>query len=212
MAKKRYGMVIDLRRCVGCEACTVACKQENHTPPGVAYAKVIKEEVGEYPHVRRRFLPVLCNHCEHPACVDVCPVGATWKREEDGIVVVDYDICIGCRYCVVACPYGARYFDFGDNYQEPVSEFEKQPSPEYGEDRDRTNGGSPIGNVRKCTFCLHRLARGELPACVQTCMPRARIFGDLNDPESEIARLVAERRGFVLKPETGNEPNVIYLE
>ncbi len=212
MARKRYGMAIDLRRCVGCEACTVACKQENHTPPGVAYAKVVKEEVGEYPHVRRRFLPVLCNHCEHPPCTDVCPVGATWKRQEDGIVVVDYDICIGCRYCITACPYGARYFDFGDNYQEPMSEFERQPSPEYAEYRDRTNGGSPIGNVRKCTFCLHRLARGEPPACVQTCMPRARIFGDLNDPDSEISRLVAERRGFRLKEELGTEPNVFYLE
>lgn len=212
MTRKRYGMAIDLRRCVGCEACTVACKQENHTPPGVAYAKVIKEEVGEYPHVRRRFLPVLCNHCENPPCTDVCPVGATWKRQEDGIVVVDYDICIGCRYCITACPYGARYFDFGDNYQEPMSEFERQPSPEYGEYRDRTTGGSPIGNVRKCTFCLHRLARGEQPACVQTCMPRARTFGDLNDPDSEISRLVAERRGFRLKEELGTEPNVFYLE
>ncbi|HBY92791.1 MAG: 4Fe-4S dicluster domain-containing protein [Ardenticatenaceae bacterium] len=211
MARKRYGMAIDLRRCVGCEACTIACKQENHTPPGVAYAKVIKEEVGEYPHVRRHFLPVLCNHCENAPCVDVCPVGATWKREEDGIVVVDYDLCIGCRYCVTACPYGARYFDFGDNYHEPMSVFEQQPSPEYGEYRDRTNGGSPVGNVRKCTFCLHRLARGEQPACVQTCMPRARIFGDLNDPDSEISRLVAERRSFRLKEELGTEPNVFYL-
>ncbi|MBI3362992.1 MAG: 4Fe-4S dicluster domain-containing protein [Chloroflexi bacterium] len=212
MAKKRYGLVIDLRRCVGCEACTIACKQENHTPPGVAYAKVIKEEVGEYPHVRRHFLPVLCNHCENPPCTEVCPVGATWKRQEDGIVVVDYDICIGCRYCIAACPYGARYFDFGDNYHEPISEFEAQASPEYGEYRDRANGGSPIGNVRKCTFCLHRVARGEQPACVQTCMPRARIFGDLNDPDSEISRLVAERRGFRLKEELGTGPNVVYLE
>lgn len=212
MAKKRYGMAIDLRRCVGCEACTIACKQENHTPPGVAYAKVIKEEIGEYPYVRRRFLPVLCNHCENPPCVDVCPVGATWKREEDGIVVVDYDLCIGCRYCIAACPYGARYFDFGDNYHEPMDEFERQPSPEYGEYRVRAPNTSPIGNVRKCTFCLHRLARGEQPACVQTCMPRARIFGDLNDPESEISRLVAERRGFRLKEELGTEPSVYYLE
>lgn len=212
MTKKRYGMAIDLRRCVGCEACTVACKQENHTPPGVAYAKVIKEEVGEYPHVRRHFLPVLCNHCENPPCVPVCPVGATWKREEDGIVVIDYDICIGCRYCMTACPYGARYFDFGDNYNQPLNEFEGQPSPEYGEDRPRQPGTSPIGNVRKCTFCLHRVARGEQPACVLTCMPHARIFGDLNDPESEISRLTAERRGFRLKEELGTEPKVFYLE
>ena len=211
MAKKRYGMAIDLRRCVGCEACTIACKQENHTPPGVAYAKVIKQETGTYPHVRRTFLPVLCNHCDDPPCVPVCPVGATWKREEDGIVVVDYEVCIACRYCVTACPYGARYFDFGDNYYEPMSAFEEQPSPEYGKSWDRRNGGSPIGNVRKCTFCLHRLARGEEPACVQTCMARARIFGDLNDPDSEVARLIAERRHFRLKEELGTGPNVYYL-
>lgn len=211
MAKKRYGMAIDLQRCVGCEACTIACKQENHTPPGVAYAKVIKEERGEYPNVKRTFLPILCNHCDNPPCVPVCPVGATWKREEDGIVVVDYDICIGCRYCMAACPYGARYFDFGENYFEPLNEFEQQPSPEYGEYRQRKDGQSPIGNVRKCTFCLHRVLQGELPACVQTCMPRARIFGDLNDPESEISRLVAERRHFRLKEELGTEPNVFYL-
>ncbi|MBI3361930.1 MAG: 4Fe-4S dicluster domain-containing protein, partial [Chloroflexi bacterium] len=101
---------------------------------------------------------------------------------------------------------------FGDNYHEPMSEFEKQPSPEYGEYRVRANGRSPIGNVRKCTFCLHRVARGEQPACVQTCMPRARVFGDLNDPDSEISRLVAERRGFRLKEELGTGPNVFYLE
>ena len=197
MAKKRYGLAI-------------ACKQENHTPPGVAYAKVIKQEIGQYPHVRRTFLPILCNHCENPPCVDVCPVGATWKREEDGIVVVDYDLCIGCRYCMTACPYGARYFDFGDNYHEPLDAFEEQPSPEYGKAWTR-QGGSPIGNVRKCHFCLHRVARGEEPACVLTCMARARIFGDLNNPESEISRLVAERRHFRLKEELGTEPNVYYL-
>ena len=212
MTKIRYGMAIDLQRCVGCEACSVACKQENHTPPGVAYAKVIKLEFGEFPNVSRHFQPVLCNHCENPSCVPVCPVGATWKRKEDGIVVVDYDICIGCRYCVTACPYGARSFDFGDNYNEPLSDFEQQPSPEYGENRERQKGVSPIGNVRKCTFCLHRVTRGEKPACVLTCMPNARTFGDLNDPESEISRLVAERRTFRNKEELGTEPNVFYLE
>jgi len=209
--QRHWVMVINLQRCVGCEACTIACKQENHTPPGVAYAKVIKEEVGEYPHVRRRFLPILCNHCENPPCVPVCPVGATWKRKEDGIVVVDYTICIGCRYCVTACPYGARYFDFGDNYYEPLNEFEQQASPEYGRRWLRSKRESPVGNVRKCTFCLHRLVRGEEPACVQTCMPRARIFGDLNDPESEVSRLVDERRHFRLKEELGTEPSVYYI-
>jgi molybdopterin-containing oxidoreductase family iron-sulfur binding subunit len=143
--------------------------------------------------------------------VPVCPVGATWKREQDGIVVVDYDKCIGCRYCMTACPYGARFFDFGENYTQPLNAFEAQPSNEYGKVWDRAEGGSPIGNVRKCTFCVHRLDKGLEPACVQTCMPKARLFGDLNDPESDVSRLLAERRSFVLKEELGTEPNVYYI-
>lgn len=211
MPGKRYVMVIDLKRCVDCDSCTIACKQENHTPPAIAYTRVIHKEMGTYPNVQRQFLPILCNHCENPPCVPVCPVGATWKRAEDGIVVVDYDKCIGCRYCMTACPYGARYFDFGENYNEPPNTFEGEPSPEYGQMRERRAGSSPIGNVRKCTFCLHRVEKGLEPACVQSCMPKARLFGDLNDPDSEVSRLLAERRSSRLKEELGTEPNVFYI-
>lgn len=211
MPKKRYAMVVDLKRCVDCDACTIACKQENHTPPGIAYTRVLRKEVGEFPNVRRQFLPILCNHCENPPCVPVCPVGATWKRDQDGIVVVDYEKCIGCRYCMTACPYGARSFDFGENYNVPLNQFEAQPATEYGKAWDRAHGGSPIGNVRKCTFCVHRLDQGQDPACVQTCMAKARVFGDLNDPDSQVSRLLVERHSSVLKEELGTGPNVYYI-
>lgn len=209
--KKRYAMVIDLRRCVGCDACTIACKQENHTPPGVAYNVVIKQEIGSYPSARRAFLPRPCMQCEHPPCVKVCPVAATYKRNDDGIVAIDYERCIGCRYCMTACPYGARSFDFGESYYEPLNGFEAIPAREYDREWPRQAGRSPIGNVRKCHFCLHRLEQGLEPACVQTCMGRARVFGDLSDPESEVSRLVVARKGFRLKEELGTGPSVYYL-
>ncbi|MBI4317581.1 MAG: 4Fe-4S dicluster domain-containing protein [Chloroflexi bacterium] len=211
-AKKRYVMVIDLRRCVGCDACTIACKQENRTPPGVAYNIVIKQDLGSYPSTRRVFLPRPCMQCEKPPCAKVCPVAATYKRAEDGIVTIDYQRCIGCRYCMTACPYGARSFDFGENYYEPLNGFEVIPSREYAREWPRQEGRSPIGNVRKCHFCLHRIQQGLEPACVQTCMGRARIFGDLNDPESEVSRIIVARRGFRLKEELGTGPSVYYLQ
>ena len=151
-----YGMVIDTRRCVGCRACVVACKAENKTPPGVFYTVVVEEAVANRFDDKPIFMTKPCFHCENPPCVDVCPVSATFKRERDGIVVIDYDRCIGCRYCITACPYGARYFDFGENYP-PVGQgtaYAQVPSPEYGQFRRRTDA-SPVGNVRKCTFCLH---------------------------------------------------------
>jgi tetrathionate reductase subunit B len=131
--------------------------------------------------VRRSFLPRLCNHCSKPQCVDVCPTGATWKRAEDGIVVVDPDICIGCKYCIQACPYDARFIN-------PVT-----------------------GSADKCDFCLHRVSQGLEPSCVNTCIGRARVFGDLNDPKSEISIMVAENPVTVLRPEMGTQPNVFYI-
>ena len=219
--KYRYGMVIDTRRCVGCRSCVAACKAENKTPPDVAYIVVLEEALGEHTDDRPLFMAKPCFHCDDPPCVPVCPVGATFKRAQDGIVVVDYDRCIGCRYCLVACPYQARYFDFGANYPavEEETPYAEAPSPEYRQFRVREEGESPIGNARKCTFCLHLQdeegrydrAAGRWPACSKTCTGRAIIFGDFNDPESEVSRLLKTRNGIRLKEELGTEPNVYYL-
>lgn len=177
----RYGMLLDTRKCVGCQACSVACRSQNNVPLGYERSWVEIVEKGHYPDTTLRFLPRLCNQCSEPQCVSVCPTGATTKREEDGIVVVDKEICIGCKYCVLACPYGARF-----------------PNPK-------------TGTADKCDFCLDRLARGLEPACVETCFYRARIFGDLNDPNSEISRLIAVNAVTVLRQEMGTQPNVFYI-
>ena len=218
--KYRYGMVIDTRRCVGCRACVVACKAENKTPPGVYYTVVLEEGLMEQPDDRPLFMTKPCFHCANPPCTDVCPVSATFKREQDGIVVVDYDRCIGCRYCIAACPYGARYFDFGDNYP-AVAEgtpWAEVPSPELGQYRERRDGQTPIGNVRKCTFCLHLQdgdgkydeAAGRWPACAKTCTGHAIHLGDFNDPSSDVFKDLRERQVVRLKEELGTEPNVYY--
>ena len=213
-------MVIDTRRCVGCKACMVACKVENKTPPGVSYT-VVTEEVFNRPDDKPVFMTKPCFHCESPPCVDVCPVSATFKREQDGIVVVDYDRCIGCRYCIIACPYGARSFDFGENYDaiSANTPLAAAPSPENNQFITRSPGTSPIGNVRKCTFCVHLQdeqgrydkAAGRWPSCAKTCTGHAIFFGDLQDPESEVSRLLAERQAIRLKEELGTAPNVFYL-
>ena len=218
--KFRYGMVIDTRRCVGCKACMAACKTENKTPPGVYYTVVV-EDTRNSEFDRPLFMTKPCFHCEHPPCTKVCPVSATFKREQDGIVVVDYDRCIGCRYCITACPYGARYFDFGENYDitAPGGAWADVPSPELGQYRVRAEDESPIGNVRKCTFCLHlqdadgkySKEEGRWPACAKTCTGHAIHFGDFMDPESEVSRLLVERQAVRLKEELGTEPNVYYL-
>lgn len=162
--------------------------------------------------------------CDEPPCTPVCPVNATYKNEE-GITVVDYDQCIGCRYCITACPYAARTFDFGHTYTEntPVAEglivgqqvaddYERAANYEYGEAHERTGGEeSPIGNVRKCHFCLHRLKEGLLPQCVTTCIGRATLFGDANDPDSVVADLIALPNVMIIKEELGTKPHVYYL-
>lgn len=226
MHERKWGMVIDTRKCVGCNACTVACVMENKLPPGVVYRPVIDLEVGTYPNVTRKFLPRPCMQCENPPCVPVCPVGATWKRE-DGIVEIDYNACIGCRYCITACPYQARTFDFGENWTDSAAQglpgglvldaakvYEELPNFEYGKNWTRGEGvvpKSPVGNARKCTFCAHRLEVGELPMCVTTCIGRATFFGDLNDPESLVSQLLASNNAVRLKEELGTEPKVYYL-
>jgi len=171
-----------------------------------------------------RFLPRPCMQCDNPPCVPVCPVNATYKNEE-GVVVIDYDQCIGCRYCITACPYAARTFDFGLTYsddtpdeaglilgQSEADDYERKGAFEYGEARERKDRkSSPIGNVRKCHFCLHRLAEGMLPACTTTCIGRATYFGDANDPDSLVAELIASPNVMRLKEDLGTEPRVYYL-
>jgi molybdopterin-containing oxidoreductase family iron-sulfur binding subunit len=223
VADRRWVMVIDLRKCVGCHACTIACVAENKLPPGVVYRPVIEEEWGTYPNVGRRFLPRPCMQCDNPPCVPVCPVDATHKNE-DGVVVVDYPQCIGCRACLTACPYSARTADFGLTYtqdtpvaagliagRDTTAAYETAPSFEYGTAWPRVGHESPKGNARKCHFCLHRVKAGELPACVTTCIGRATLFGDANDPTSLVARLIAQPNVTRLKEEQGTEPRVYYL-
>jgi molybdopterin-containing oxidoreductase family iron-sulfur binding subunit len=195
-----YCMVIDLKRCVGCGACATMCKQENGTPPGVTRAKVVKKEIGTFPNVRRLSLPMLCMHCEEPACVDACPSGATAKDAENGIVTVDKDVCIGCRACMTACPYGARYFRKTEEgyFGSTLTPFEEIKYKDM-----------PKGTVDKCTFCVEtKLKNGQKPACVETCITTARHFGT----RAELAELIRRRKGYRLREELGTGPSVYYLD
>ena len=204
----QWGMVIDLEKCVGCESCTTACKAENRTPPGVSYNVVMEQEQGVFPNVTRTHMPRPCLQCQNPPCVQVCPITATYKME-NGITTIDYDRCFGCRYCLVACPYGARYFDFGEDYQEEFDEEGKVEVPEYGKERTFED---TTGQAMKCNYCHHRLERGEEPACVETCIGDARYMGDLADPESEVSEMASDQRAFRLKEKQGTDPNMYYLK
>jgi Fe-S-cluster-containing dehydrogenase component len=228
----RWGMVIDLDKCTGCQACTVACQAENNVPfagpeqtalgRSKHWQDVMTElgEESEYPEFHVRFIPRPCMHCDDPPCVKVCPVGATYVDEE-GLVRMDYQRCIGCRYCTTACPYAIRYFNWY--------------APEFPADEDdRLNYLNPnvpvrpVGVVEKCTFCVHRLEQAKreaaaqgreltdadlilLPACNQACPASARYFGDLDDPESTVSRLAHSPRAFRLLEDLGTEPKVYYL-
>ena len=198
----RYGMVIDLKRCAGCNSCTVACRAEKGTPPGILYHRVEKYEAGKYPAARMKFRPIPCMHCEEPACLEVCPTGATYKRD-DGIVLVDHNKCMGCRYCVLACPYEARhYLRRVDNYYGTAARTPYEMLKQKDLDK---------GTAVKCDFCVERLEKGRLPACVETCPAQARHFGDLDDPRSEVSELIAVSRGTVLREELGTKPSVYYI-
>jgi len=221
--KRRWIMVIDQRKCIGCHACTISCVAENKLPPGVVYRPVLEEESGTYPNVTRKFLPRPCMQCDSPPCTEVCPVGAT-EKGPDGVVTIDYKQCIGCRYCITACPYGARTFDFGEVYtdttpkaalaivgQAKAGAMERSPTFEYAKAWPRDGDASPVGNARKCHFCLHRLAEGMLPSCVTSCVGRATLFGDENDPQSVVSKLAASSNAIRLKEDLGTAPRVIYL-
>lgn len=215
VSERKWVMIIDHQKCIGCCACNVACNTENNLPPGVVYRPVLRQEVGKYPDVGRIFTPRPCMQCDNPPCVPVCPVKATWKRE-DGIVVIDYDVCIGCRNCLLACPYGARTADFGEFYGMSTPEimsYEMRPNYEYSREwrRKPHSHGSPVGNARKCQFCLHRIREGMLPACVTTCVGGATYFGDYNDKGSLVHRVLGSPRVRQLKPELGTQPSVFYL-
>jgi molybdopterin-containing oxidoreductase family iron-sulfur binding subunit len=227
---KRFAMVIDLQRCTGCGGCSLACKIENNTPDGVFWSDKVTRTYGTYPNVNYEYIPTLCNHCESAPCAQVCPTAAM-HRAEAGIVNHDPDTCIGCKACAVACPYDAIFV----NYERPHAFWRDQETalegitasahevalrvkgreiPYYNtareEDTPRT-GIRSKGVPEKCNFCLHRLRRGLLPACVEACPCNARIFGDLNDPNSEVSRLLGKYKPSRRKEHLGTSPKVFYI-
>jgi len=225
----KWGMVIDLGKCTGCQSCSFACKAENDVPHGSPeeqqqrrapfWHKVFAVSQGEYPTQRINLIPMPCMHCEDAPCVVVCPAKATYHRE-DGIVIQNFRRCIGCRYCIVACPYGVRNFNFKDQAVEPYHRPDLPP--------ERTDKGiwpypeRVRGVVEKCTFCFHRIDQAirdgkkvgtdVVPACAEACPAHAISFGDLEDPASEVSQLLASRGSFRLREELNTEPRVYYLD
>lgn len=206
----RYGMVIDLAKCTACQACTIACKSENNVPDGIFWHRVIPFTKGRYPSVRTELTPRPCMHCENAPCVTVCPTKATYKRK-DGLVLIDYDKCIGCKYCIQACPYGVRSYTV------------KQPAAaQYNNPEVKA---VYKGVVEKCTFCVHRIDKavkegkkvgnpdGEVTtACNEACPSEARYFGDLDDPNSVVSKKIAQREHVILKEYLGTKSQVYYLK
>ena len=219
--QRRWAMLLDVRKCVGCHACSVACASENKLPPRLWYRPVFEYERGKYPAVTRTFLPRPCMQCDKPPCVAACPVsgkdGATWKETKgaaNGLVVINYAKCIGCGQCVPACPYQARTIDDGTNHSDGTpapQDYEAAASFEYGTRRQRLGGSQPIGNARKCHFCVHRLQEGQLPQCISTCIGRAGYFGDESDPQSLIAKVKKASKIQILKAPKGTGPRVYYV-
>jgi len=214
-----FAYALDLSRCIGCRRCVYACVEENNQSrdPQIHWIRVLsmdKEKgvdlVGADPYYQpdlvpeegKFYMPVACQHCENSPCTKVCPTGATWA-EKDGIVVIDYDWCIGCRCCMAACPYGARHF----NWAEPaIPPDELNPNTHYLGNRPRMKGV-----VEKCTFCIQRVRQGRYPACVEVCPVGARKFGNILDPASEIRYIIEHKRVLVLKAELHTVPRFFYF-
>lgn len=203
----KLGIAINLDRCIGCHTCANACKMQNGVPEGILWNRVMTEGCqiidgaqGEYPNLTRTYLPLACQHCENPACQRVCPTGATYK-DEMGRVEIDYEKCIGCRMCMAACPYNARSF----NWDEPTYD----PDFAYG---DKLVPQRSRGVAEKCTLCKERTDVGEVPMCVKCCPTRARVFGDLDDPDSEVSQIVVLRHGYQLLEEQGTRPQIHYFD
>ncbi|MEO0560955.1 MAG: sulfate reduction electron transfer complex DsrMKJOP subunit DsrO [Chloroflexota bacterium] len=209
----RWGMVIDLSKCVGCDYCVYACQATNDVPDDMRWNIRVDDvtPTGNVYHVTRP-----CLHCNNAPCVSVCPVGATYNRP-DGLVVMDYDICIGCRYCQTACPYGARQF----NWEARLDETEQVATvPEFGRPEVPRR---PRGVVEKCTFCIHRIDAGlengltpgvdpaATPACVNICPTTARYFGNLKDPDSQVSQIIRDNPTLRLREDLGTDPNVYYI-
>jgi Fe-S-cluster-containing dehydrogenase component len=213
----QFAYALNLGVCIGCRKCAEACHRENNhdRPSNNSYIRVFEMQQGSMdfekgnatydhpvPAPGKYYMPVQCQQCDNPPCVRVCPVQATWK-EPDGIVVVDYDWCIGCRYCEAACPYHARRF----NWTRPeIPADEINPEQAYLSNRIR-----PKGVMEKCHFCLHRTREGRLPACLEACPTGARVFGNLLDPDSDIRWVLANKRVYVLKEELGTQPRFFYF-
>jgi Fe-S-cluster-containing dehydrogenase component len=206
----RWAMVIDQNKCTGCGQCTLACRARNDVAPNISWNRVLEAgQVGD----KKVYISRPCMQCEHAPCVEVCMVGASYYRP-DGIVMMDYDKCIGCRYCEVACPYNARAFNW-EAFEGP-----NPAVPTWGEPEVARR---PRGVPEKCAFCYHRIDRGldlglkpgvdadATPACVVTCPVEARVFGDLNDPESNVSKLLARYPSFRLREDLGTSPRVYYL-
>jgi phenylacetyl-CoA:acceptor oxidoreductase 27-kDa subunit len=211
-------MVIDLKRCVSCYACVLTCKQEHFLPPNTFRDRLLVYEKGHYPDAKKVTYPIQCNQCEEATCVDVCPTGATSKRP-DGIVTVDPDKCTGCQHCVLSCPYQERTCYFGE---------QTEYFPGQGQTELETIGEKLYphqdGTVVKCEFCVERIDDGlrrglkpgvdrdATPACVNICMCKARLFGDLDDEDSAVAKLIRERNGYCLHPEFATKPSIYYVD
>jgi molybdopterin-containing oxidoreductase family iron-sulfur binding subunit len=204
-AEPRYGMAVDTERCIGCWSCAVICKSENNVPLGMWWNRILtagerldRPERDEHGRLAMHWVPLACQHCDDPPCLKVCPTQATFSTK-NGIVLIDDSDCIGCRYCMAACPYGVRVFNWGEA-ERPV---------------DFDHGmveGRPVGTVEKCTFCVHRLEEDQVPSCVWSCPAQARVFGDLDDPDGRLVRLIEARGGHRLLEEKGTKPKVFYLE